>query len=73
MNDLAELFIHSENLRTFTPEQRALAAALHQAKADALEEEQRLAEESGDFHRRVRANRYNGDKVLALLYRGPSA
>jgi hypothetical protein len=67
--DWCEALFHQRALATVTPEQAAKLADMYEARGEIADQYQREAEASGNMLRRILANRYNGDKVLGMLYR----
>lgn len=71
--DALDVLVHQRMMETCTADEARKLAEHYQENADLNDEYQRDAEASGDAFRRIHANRYNGDKILALLYRGVAA
>lgn len=52
-----------------TPEQKAAFRAMFEQQAREIDDEVVAAEASGDLRRMIRANKYNGPKIMAMFYR----
>lgn len=63
------LFLLAHPPEKCSHEQKAAFRAMFEQQAKVIDDEVVAAEASGNLHRMILANKYNGPKIMAMFYR----